>query len=203
MLHRPLKSHFYEIGSQQPIHRNTPMFSTRPEYLYFRNTVYLQPANDENSCLEVIEGGHLVGELDQDHLATDHYGTLGKVEPRDGELWINYQDALAALWQRRGLTVTKLFVQAGDTLIWRPQLPHGGTPIPDNSKTRFSLVMHNTPEGLPVYHQDGFFRPNTPYPETPHRGYTEIDSRQVVAHQGVSFNHVNDYPSDAFRLPSS
>ncbi len=175
---------FYETGSQQPIHRDTPVFSTRPEYLYFGNTVYLEPANDENGCLEVIEGGHLVGELDRERLATDHYGTLDKVKSQDGELWIKYQDSLAVRCQRRGLTTTKLHVQAGDTLIWHPQLPHGGSPIRDKSKTRFSLVMHTTPEGVPVYHQDAFFRPSTPYSETPHwdtRGLTAAKWSRIKA----------------------
>jgi ectoine hydroxylase-related dioxygenase (phytanoyl-CoA dioxygenase family) len=194
---------FYETGSQQPIHRDTPVFSTRPEYLYFGNTVYLEPAGDENGCLEVIEGGHLVGELDREGLATDQYGSLGDVPSQDGELWIKYQDTLVARCERRGLRKTKVHVQAGDSLIWHPQLPHGGSAIQDKSKTRFSLVMHTTPEGVPVYHQDAFFRPNTHYPETPHWTYTEVDGRQIVAQRSVSFNHVNDYPSDAFRLPRS
>jgi hypothetical protein len=39
---------FYETGSQQSLHRDTPVFTTRPEYLYFGNTVYLEPAGEEN-----------------------------------------------------------------------------------------------------------------------------------------------------------
>jgi phytanoyl-CoA hydroxylase len=190
---------FYETGSQQPIHRDSPVFSTRPEYLYFGNTIYLEPANDENGCLEVIEGGHLVGELDRERLATDHYGSLDDVKSMDGDLWIKYQDTVVARCDGRGLKSKRLHVGAGDSLIWHPQLPHGGSPIRDRTKTRFSIVMHTTPEGVPVYHQDAFFRPNTPYPETPHWRYREVDGRQVVEHQGISFDHVNDYPLDAFR----
>jgi phytanoyl-CoA hydroxylase len=58
-------------------------------------------------------------------------------------------------------------VGAGDCLILHPRLPHGGGVIRDKSKTRCNIVMHTTPEGVPVYHQDAFFRPNTPYFETP------------------------------------
>ncbi len=190
---------FYETGSQQPIHRDTPVFCTRPEYLYFGNTVYLEAANDENGCLEVIEGGHLTGELDRELLATEHYGALEKVTAQDDAMWVTYQAGVVQRCDNRGLKTTRLHVQPGDTLIWHPQLPHGGSPIRDKSKTRFSLVMHTTPEGVPVYHQDAFFRPNMAYSETAGWAYRDVDGRKIVDQQGISFGHVNDYPLTAFR----
>jgi phytanoyl-CoA hydroxylase len=65
----------------------------------------------------------------------------------------------------------KLLMNAGDAVIWHPQLPHGGTVINAPDRTRYSLVFHTTPEGVPVYHQDVFFRPNRQAPETPTWGY--------------------------------
>jgi len=190
---------FYETGSQQPIHRDTPVFSTRPEYLYFGNTVYLEPAGDDNGCLEVIEGGHLVGELNREEMATAHYGSLDEVRPDDGDLWIKYQDTVVERCTKRGLTKKKLYVEAGDSLIWHPQLPHGGSPIRDKMKTRFSLVIHSTPEGVPVYHQDAFFRPNMPYPETAPWTYYEYEGRKIANGQGISLGHTKAYPVSAFQ----
>lgn len=50
--------------------------------------------------------------------------------------------------------------------------------------------MHTTPEGVPVYHQDAFFRPNVEYPTTAKWGYVTIDDRKVVEHRsGISFGN--------------
>ena len=162
---------FYETGSEQSIHRDSPMFATRPEYLYFGNTVYLEAADDENGCLEIMERGHLMGELDREQIAQQHYGSLGNVRPIDTELWDKYQDKVVELCHQRGLVKKKIHVAAGDSLIWHPQTPHGGSPILDRRRTRFSFVMHTTPVGVPVYHQDAFFRPNADYPTLPQWNY--------------------------------
>ena len=147
----------------------------------------------------MIEGGHLVGELKREALAETHYGSLDKVAASDGDLWIKYQDSVVERCEKRGLTKKKLYVQAGDSLIWHPQLPHGGSPILDKTRTRFSLVIHTTPEGVPVYHQDAFFRPGTPYPETAPWSYYEFEGRKIANGQGISFGHIKGYPLSAFR----
>lgn len=195
---------FYETGSEQSIHRDSPMFATRPEYLYFGNTVYLEDADDENGCLEVIERGHLIPELDREEIARQHYGSLGRVKPIDVGLWDKYQNQLVEACDQRGLVKKKIHVSAGDSLIWHPQLPHGGSPIRDRKRTRFSLVVHTVPEGVPVYNQDAFFRPNLAYQEVPQWNYLTFEGRKIADHRGgVSFGHVRDYPTSSFRsVPS-
>ena len=190
---------FYEVGSQQPLHRDTPVFSTRPEYLYFGTTVYLEQAGDENGCLEVLEGGHKLPELDREAMAVKRYGSVDKVPNLDGDMWSEYQDTVVANGRAQGMATKRLHVNAGDSLIWHPQLPHGGTPIADPSRTRFSLVMHVTPEGVPVYHQNVFFAPNRAFPETPAWGYYEVDGRKIADQRfGVSFGHERNYRMDQF-----
>jgi ectoine hydroxylase-related dioxygenase (phytanoyl-CoA dioxygenase family) len=190
---------FYEIGSQQPLHRDTPVFSTRPEYLYFGTTVYLEAAGDENGCLEVLKGGHRIPQLDREDMARRRYGNLDNIPNLDNDAWMEYQDTTVALGRAMGMTTEKVYVEAGDSLIWHPQLPHGGTAICDMTRTRYSLVMHTTPVGVPVYHQNVFFNPNRPYPETAAWEYLDYDGRKVVDCAGISFNHANDYPVSDFR----
>lgn len=193
---------FYEVGSQQPLHRDTPVFATRPEYLYFGVTVYLEPTDDENGCLEVLEGGHRMAELDREAMAIRRYGSLDAIPNLDNDIWVEYQNQVVADATARGLTRRRLHVKAGDTLIWHPQLPHGGTPIHDLSRTRFSFVMHVTPEGVPVYHQHVFFAPSKPMPETAPWGYYEVDGRKIADHGGgVSFGHTRNYHKDQFAQP--
>jgi ectoine hydroxylase-related dioxygenase (phytanoyl-CoA dioxygenase family) len=191
---------FYEVGSQQPLHRDTPVFSTRPEYLYFGNTVYLEPADEENGCLEVLEGGNKLPELDREAMALRRYGSLDKIPTQDGDLWIEYQDTVVAAGRAEGLQVKKLYVDAGDSLIWHPQLPHGGSPIKDSRRTRFSWVMHTTPVGVPVYHQNVFFNPKQHFSEKAAWNYVEVDGRLVADFRhGVGIGD-RAYTLDQFRL---
>lgn len=190
---------FYEVGSQQPLHRDTPVFTTRPEYLYFGTTVYLEPANDENGCLELLEGGHLMPELDREAMALRRYGSLDSIPNQDNDMWVEYQDAVVAEGLRLGLHKKKLHVEAGDSLIWHPQLPHGGSPIRDPKRTRFSLVMHTTPVDAGVYHQDAFFHPSKAFPEKALRNYREENGRLISDFQnGISFGHIRDYKLEQF-----
>lgn len=194
---------FYEVGSQQPLHRDTPLFTTRPEYLYFGSTVYLEDAGDENGCLEVMEGGHTLAELDREAIALHRYGSLDKIPQLDNDIWNDYQNAVIAQGHALGLPVKALHVEAGDSLIWHPQLPHGGTKINDRTRTRFSLVMHNTPMGMPVYHQQAFFNPNKAFPATPHWSYRDVEGRQIADHRyGISFFGKTNYSFEQLRQPA-
>ncbi len=195
---------FYEVGSQQPLHRDTPVFATRPEYLYFGVTVYLEPTDDDNGCLEVLEGGHRMAELDREAMALRRYGSLDAIPNLDNDIWVEYQDQVVADAAAQGLPRKRVHVSAGDTLIWHPQLPHGGTPIKDMGRTRFSLVMHVTPDGVPVYHQNVFFAPSKPMPERAPWGYYDLDGRKIADHGGgVSFGHVQNYHKDQFAHPQT
>lgn len=191
---------FYETGSQQPLHRDTPVFTTRPEYMYFGTTVYLEPTDDQNGCLEVLEGGHKMPELDREAMALRRYGTLENIPALDDEAWIEYQDTVTGQGKAQGMGVRKLHVQAGDTLIWHPQLPHGGSPIADKTRTRFSMVMHVTPMNVPVYHQNVFFNPKGEFSEKPHWQYYEVSGRGIVDQRpaGVGFGHETNYPVGDF-----
>lgn len=193
---------FYETGSQQPMHRDTPVFATRPEYLYFGVTVYLEATDDENGCLEVLEGGHRIPEFDRETMALRRYGSLDAIPSLDNDMWSEYQNAVVAEAESRGLPRRKLHVSPGDTVIWHPQLPHGGTPIRDPKRTRFSFVMHVTPEGVPVYHQHVFFAPSRAMPETAPWGYRETEGRKLADHGGgVSFGHEHSYQAAQFQRP--
>jgi phytanoyl-CoA hydroxylase len=193
---------FYESGSQQPLHRDTPLFATRPEYMYFGVTVYLEPADDDNGCLEVLQGGHKIPELDRETLALRRYGSLEKIPPLDNDAWSEYQDAVVGIGRSQGMQTSKIHVNTGDTLIWHPQMPHGGSAIRDGSRSRLSLVMHVTPEDVPVYHQDVFFSPSRQVSETPTWTYCEINDRKIAKLGNVvSFGHTHNYPLSEFSWP--
>jgi ectoine hydroxylase-related dioxygenase (phytanoyl-CoA dioxygenase family) len=184
---------YYERGSAQSIHRDTPYFCTRPEYRYLGVWVALEEANESNGCLEVVRKGHLVPELDREAIALEHYKTLEEVPPgapagRD-VLWDSYQSKMMETCRELGLRTELLRAQAGDVVIWHPQLPHGGSRISDLSRTRHSLVMHVTPEGTPVYQQDAFFNPRKPLPERAKWRYESFARRKYARFRHIDIGH--------------
>lgn len=189
---------FYERGSAQPAHRDTPLFSTKPEYFYFGVWVALEDANEVNGALQVYPGGHKMPELDRESIAIKRFGSLDNLPNMSNDLWLDYQGEVVRQCKDAGLTQELLCVEAGDTVIWHPQLPHGGGPIQDMSKSRFSFVMHTTPVGVPVYHQDKFFNPQAPAPIDAHWQYEEVDGAYRVMQSEVDFAHKHAYPASAF-----
>lgn len=190
---------YYERGSAQPIHRDTPVFSTRPEYRYLGIWVALEEANDDNGCLEIIRKGHLIPEFDREAIALEHFSRLEDVPPIFDPLWSDYQRRVVSACTERGLQVERLHAKPGDVIIWHPQLPHGGSAIGDITRTRHSLVMHVVPEGTPVYHQDVFFNPKKKMSETASWGYRERDGRKHVAHTQIDIGHREQRPNRDFR----
>lgn len=193
---------FYERGSGQDIHRDSPYFCTRPENFYLGVWVALEEASLENGTLAVIRGGHRIPEPDRTAIALQHFPHLGALPSSSTALWNDYQAEVQRLCAVASLKKTSICAQPGDTIIWHPQLPHGGGDIRDFTKSRFSFVMHTTPVGVPVYHHDKFFNPGAPAAADSHWEYEIRDQRHFVAHSQVDFAHAELFPAHAFKQPS-
>ena len=180
---------YYERGSWQPIHRDTPFFTTRPEYNYFGTWFALEDANSQNGCLQVMKGGHLIPEIDRKAFARSHKGEA-EVTAIDTQLFDLYQNEVGRLCARAGLKPTEVPLKKGDVLIWHPQLPHGGSPILDRTKTRHSIVAHTVPEGCPVYQASAFFAPASYLPGTAGWQLHQRNSRSYAVHHSVDVMHV-------------
>jgi phytanoyl-CoA hydroxylase len=191
---------FYERGSSQAIHRDTPYFTTRPEYRYLGVWVALEDTDLENGPLTVVRRGHLLPELDREAMARRFYPDLEAVPPSSEQLWNAYQDEVALRCQQAGLTAETLCVNKGDTIIWHPQAPHGGAEIRDFKRTRYSLVMHTTPLGVPVYHHNVFFNPSRPVSDKAPWGYMKQSGRRYADFRDVSFGHQAPHRLDEFAV---
>ncbi|MBT2790440.1 phytanoyl-CoA dioxygenase family protein [Paraburkholderia strydomiana] len=151
--------------------------------------VALEDANAENGALQVFRGGHALPELDREAMAKKYFASLDGMPQYTHELWVEYQDAVTKQCEDAGLIRESLSVEAGDTVIWHPQLPHGGGPIQDITRSRFSFVMHTTPVGVPVYHQNVFFNPNGDHSLEAKWDYNQINGKFLVDHGKVDFAH--------------
>jgi ectoine hydroxylase-related dioxygenase (phytanoyl-CoA dioxygenase family) len=168
--------------------------------MYFGTTVYLEPTDDQNGCLKILEGGHRIAEPDRERMARRRYGSLENLPAFDNDFWVEYQDRVTNEGLSQGLGLRKLHVQTGDTLIWHPQTPHGGSRIEDKSRTRFSMVMHVIPIDTPVYHQNAFFNPKADFPTELRYQYQQTEGRQIIDQRpnGVGFGLDQTYPLSAF-----
>ena len=148
---------YFRYGTQQPIHRDVPVFRTQPENFYFGVWYGLEDATVENGALRAIPGGHRVNTVDHFALAAQHTNDADSIHPSESPMWTIYQTAVAEQCKQQGLNEISIEMEKGDVLIWHPLLPHGGGKIISEQQTRQSIVYHVVPEGCPVYQMDVFF----------------------------------------------
>lgn len=149
---------YFEKGTQQPIHRDNPVFHTVPSNLFLGVWFALEDANEENGCLEIIPGGHKVLlNIDTSTVAKKFYSDLNDINHSDEALWMEYQRLVLEQCDKNNLTAEKVHVKAGDVVIWHPLAPHGGSEIRNIRLTRHSIVMHVIPKHISVYGCDLFF----------------------------------------------
>jgi len=180
---------YFQRGSQQDIHRDTPFFSTEPRYYFVGCWTALEKADEQNGALQVIPGGHLRKEFDLKQLARTKYTDLNTINPADPELWDSYQKRVYEDCLSHGLKVKTLSVPKGATVLWHPQLPHGGSHIKEPTRSRNSLVVHSTPTGTPVYHQNAFFNPDAPFSDSPGWAYWEYPQANVLRQGHIDIMH--------------
>jgi phytanoyl-CoA hydroxylase len=189
---------FYEVGSSQDIHRDTPYFWTNPGYNHFGVWVALEDVDEHNGCLQVVPKSHLLQEEDRRGIAAQYYANIEDVPNADDRLWLEYQARAQQSAALAELSVVDVCVQAGDTIIWHPHSLHGGRVIVDHDRTRLSLVIHTTGINQAVYHHSGFF--NTEARLASHYEKVNIDrlGRKYVSYDMISFGHQLDVPVDLF-----
>jgi len=177
---------YYERGSEQSLHRDTPLFCTTPGERYMGVWTALDDVDDSNGPLCVVPGSHLLAPIDLSMIRTQVFGD-GEVDPMSPAGWGAYQEAVSRQCQKAGLQAGPVHVTAGDVIIWHPQLFHGGAAHP-SAGTRRSVVMHVTPKSMPVGHMDVFFGARAPAQKAPWRYYRRAD-REIARFRQIDFGH--------------
>lgn len=177
---------YYERGSEQSLHRDSPVFATTPHGRYMGVWVALDDVAEDNGPLMVVPGSHALPALDLQAIRQRVFGD-GAIDPMSPQGWAEYQAAVAAQCEAAGLEPHPVHVNAGDVIIWHPQLFHGGAPHPA-ARTRRSLVMHVTPKGTAVGHMDVFYDPTKALTKSPWRYYRRGE-RHIARFKQVDFGH--------------
>ncbi len=189
---------FYEKGSTQDLHRDTPYFTTRPEHQYLGVWTPLEDVDAENGPLMVMQYGHKLPEENREEIAHKLFGD-GPIPHTSDELWIAYQDTVSRRGENEGLFKQYVPIKKGQTIIWHPQLPHGGSPIIDSGRTRLSLVQHVTPANYQVYGLEAFFKPSMELPTQGAWKLETTDGRQHIDHDVVGVGHHVQVPAAVLR----
>lgn len=177
---------YYERGSEQSLHRDTPVFCTSPGERYMGVWTALDAVDESNGPLRVVPGSHLLPPIDVQALRREVFGD-GPISAMSPEGWAAYQDAVARQCEDAGLKPQSVHVQPGDVIVWHPQLFHGGAPHP-SAGTRRSVVMHVTPKSMPVGHMDVFYGQTPPLSKAPWRYYRR-GQREIARFGQVDFGH--------------
>ena len=135
---------FFEKGSTQDIHRDTPAFFTNPLNHFLGVWNALEDIRENSGELCYYSGGHKVAP--DAELYADERVTID-----------NYFSIVERACEDAGLQRQLFLPKKGDTLIWLPQLPHGGAPRIDRALSRRSIVFHYIPNGIPIHGASDFF----------------------------------------------
>lgn len=133
----------FERGSTQDIHRDTPAFFTNPLNHFFGVWNALEDIEEDSGELCYYRGGHKIAR------DTELYD--------DPEVTIDtYFDRVEQACRDAGLGIEKFRPKKGDTLLWLPELPHGGA-ARNEGLSRRSIVFHYIPTGTPLHGVKEFF----------------------------------------------
>jgi len=188
---------YFESGSEQAFHRDTPYFWTAPPYAYAGIWIALEDVDESNGALTAIPGSHLLGEPDLLALRRSFFGA-GECPSSHTPLFDAYNSAVRDMALAAGLQPAVFPVRKGDAIIWNASTLHGGIAHVDKKRSRKSFVMHVTPRGVPVVHMQYFFHPERPMPERAPWGYFEERGRAFAAHNHVGFMHKLDLTPEHF-----
>jgi ectoine hydroxylase-related dioxygenase (phytanoyl-CoA dioxygenase family) len=183
---------FFEVGTQQSVHRDIPLFWTKPANYYFGTWLALEDTDAANGPLLVVPGSHKLPLLDREAMARRKYANLSDIKDIDDDLWEMYQSTLQTLCSERGLPTLEVHVHKGDTIIWHPLLVHGGAAITDKTRTRKSFIVHTTPSHVPVFHNDVFFDPKRRVRSKSGWRYETVDGRTLTVGK-LSIGHGHDF----------
>jgi phytanoyl-CoA hydroxylase len=180
---------FFESGTEQALHRDVTYFWTNPANYYFGMWTALEDVDCDNGALMVIPGSHKIGSIDRASIASEFYSDYSKIPSMDTRLSREYNRIALEKCLDANLEPVTLPVKKGTTILWHPLLAHGGSEVKDKNRSRLSFVAHTTPEGVPVYKHNVFFRPDSLVSRVAPWRYTTWNKRAIADTGGLSIGH--------------
>jgi ectoine hydroxylase-related dioxygenase (phytanoyl-CoA dioxygenase family) len=177
----------FRYGTQQPIHRDTPHFATWPARRFVGVWTALEDIHPDAGPLMYVKGGQ--------NYDIDVASILKQVETQLPDASRGEQ-LLEALDRYNGVVINRAGeseitiisdLNKGDTVIWHPELPHGGSPAVDPFRSRLSMVVHCASDEVQVHQHDAFFAFAEGEAPADRYGYIEREGRRIAYAGEVAF----------------
>lgn len=166
----PFQTIHFKKGSNQPLHTDDIHFETWPKGYCVAAWTALEDIHPESGPLVIYPGTHRMGSYDFTHLGLPpqefgkHYDAYHKYEDFATQMGDVYENLKIPLLLKKGQTV-----------LFSGKLLHGGSPIVDPERTRYSVVTHYTfPTLIDFYH--------TPMVSDPVKGEWATKTRKEFRH---------------------
>jgi hypothetical protein len=133
----PFQTLNFRIGSEQRTHSDVAFFDSIPHRFMCGVWVALEDIDESNGPLRYYPESHKLPLYNLFDL-----GIVASSQTHALENLSRYEDFVEALIGNSPFQEQRLSVQKGEALIWAANLYHGGSPILDAKRTRFSQVTH-------------------------------------------------------------
>jgi ectoine hydroxylase-related dioxygenase (phytanoyl-CoA dioxygenase family) len=177
----PYSSLTFKYGTQQEIHRDTPHFATWPRSQFVGVWTALEDIDPTSGPLQYVRGAHrydLPPEAVLAHVRAKHTH-LTPAQQLDRALY-RYNDQVELHSAEHGELTLAPLMKRGDVAIWHAELPHGGSPASDPMRSRWSMVVHCTPEAVQGHEYQAFFTHDGPEPPADRYTHREAYGRKVA-----------------------
>jgi hypothetical protein len=142
----PFQTLNFRIGSEQKTHSDKAFFDSIPHGFMCGVWVALENVDESNGPLHYYPGSQRIPTYNLHDLGLVASDTENPLH----NLW-RYEEFVQALMPSTGLARQELRIEKGQALIWAANLYHGGCPILDTARTRFTQVTHYYFEGCLYY----------------------------------------------------
>lgn len=137
----PFQTLHFKKGTQQKTHSDALHFHTIPARFMCGAWVALEDVDDSNGPLHVYPGSHRLPVLEQ-----HNFGLAAELD-----VYGFYEDAMQRFIEEHHLQKKVLHVKKGQVVIWAANVLHGGEPIQNFDRTRWSQVTHYVFENCLAY----------------------------------------------------
>ncbi|MDY7007612.1 MAG: phytanoyl-CoA dioxygenase family protein [Cyanobacteriota bacterium] len=133
----PFQTLNFKFGTQQSTHSDSIHFSSMPARFMCGVWIALEDIDANNGPLHYYPGSHKLPMFDLNDL-----GITGSYQNKPYDVYPIYEEFLQSLIEHNGLEKVELYIKKGQALIWAANLLHGGSPVLDKNRTRYSQVTH-------------------------------------------------------------
>lgn len=177
----------FKYGTQQCVHRDTPHFATWPSRMFVGMWTALEDVSPDAGPLFYHPGAHRMP-VDP-RVFMDEANSLLPGAPLNERLLMALDLYNGNIIQRTPqVAPAKLLeMEAGDTVVWHPEMPHGGSSATDPGHTRWSIVFHCAPIDVQVHQHDKFFTHQGPAAPPDRYGYFERFGRSFAVSGEVGY----------------